>query len=520
MSQIYGLEIPKWGMTMDEGAVVEWLVEEGAEVPEGTAVVTIESSKISGDLESEGPGVLRRRLVSVGEVEPVGTLIGVVAAADVSDADIDAFINDASAGGDTELDDTPAEPSKPTKPAPEGGSKTPAPAAAPVAQTSKTVEAPEPDQRSDRIPDELKGTDDEEVPATPHAARLAQRVGIALSRIEPTGRGGRVSVRDIQDAVAAAGGHVGFGNDLPRVGQLKATGDDSAVPATPIARRLAGEHGVNLTQIRPSGRAGRVTRDDVLGYLGRQGGLAQPAATPAADEAPAAEANRGTSAPLSAMRRVIASRLQQSYQDSPHFRVTAHARIDALLAIRKEVNEHRDDARLTVNDLVVAATAQALLKVPEVNSQYDPASETVTTFEHVDLSVAVSTDEGLITPIVRRADTKKVTAISAELTDLATRAKAGTLAPDEFQGGTFTVSNLGMFQISSFDAIINPPQVAILAVAAGRQEFVPDESGTPVLRTVLPVTLSADHRVIDGAVAARFCRELTRILESPSLIFA
>lgn len=533
MSSIHPLEIPKWGMTMDEGTLVGWLVAEGSEVSAGDAVASVESSKIAGDLEAVESGILRRVLAQEGETHPVGTLVGVIADADVSDSEVQDYI-DARVGAAPAPDDSgkaeetgPAEsvgasedgsrdlaPTTSTK----GTSSTPAAPAAPTAPAGGSG-----DVDDVRIPERFRGRDESPVPATPHASRLAERMGIMLAGITPTARGGRVSVQDVQKAIAAEGGHVAFGNDRPRVGRVGVRADDSQVAATPIARRLAAEHGVNLHEIRPSGRADRVTRSDVLGHVARfsSGGAAESLS--AGDPAPSASGKQENPVhrePMSAMRKVIAGRLQESYQQSPHFRVTTHAQIDALLAIRAEVNEHRDDARLTVNDLVLAAAAQALVAVPGINAQYDSATETIMRFEHVDLSVAVSTDEGLITPIVRGADQMKVTEISAEVTDLATRAKAGTLTPEEFQGGTFTVSNLGMFGISDFDAIINPPQVAILAVGGGSREFVPDDDGAPVLRTLLPLTLSSDHRVIDGAMAARYCSELKRLLETPSLIFA
>ena len=218
------------------------------------------------------------------------------------------------------------------------------------------------------------------------------------------------------------------------------------------------------------------------------------------------------------MRQVIAQRLKESYLESPHFRVTAHANIDKLLAFRRDVNAQRRDLKVSVNDLVVAAVARALVAVPEMNAQFDAEQNVIRQFEHADISVAVATEEGLITPIVTHADTRTISDISRTMVDLATRAKAGQLKPDEFQGGTFSVSNLGMFGVSHFDAIINPPQVAILAVGSAQRQFVPDDNGEPVAATLLPLTVSADHRVIDGATNARFAAELTRLLESPSLI--
>jgi pyruvate dehydrogenase E2 component (dihydrolipoamide acetyltransferase) len=216
------------------------------------------------------------------------------------------------------------------------------------------------------------------------------------------------------------------------------------------------------------------------------------------------------------MRRAIATRLQQSTQTSPHFRVNQEVQIDALLALRKQVNESVPGVKISVNDLVIKAVATTLLRVPEVNVQFDEASQTVLRFPHADISVAVSVTDGLITPIVRDADSKSLSQISEDVRDLAIRAKAGNLQPDEFQGGTFTVSNLGMFGVSSFDAVINPPQSAILAVGAGVKKPVVLDDGSVEPRTVMTVSIAADHRVIDGALAATFIGELRGIIEQPA----
>lgn len=561
MAEIHGLEIPKWGMTMDEGTVTEWLVSEGAQVSKGDPVVAVESSKLSGEIEAPADGVLRRIVAQAGETLPVGASVGVVAGQDVPDEEIDAFLGggdsvpaagkdsgsgdgavgaadpekvpadqsgdqadgsdgsgrtaDAGDAGSKDAEDAQARRQQAT--AHDGVAQTPSPQAD-AAATSATPDGPDTDRGADRIPADLQGTAAEEVPATPHAKKLAERAGIDLSKVEATGRGDRVTVADLQRAVAEAGGHLSFGNDRPRVGTLPETRDDSEIPATPIARRLAAEHGINLHSARPTGRAGRVTRADVLALVRPE--APAPTAEASAPAAPVAETNPATEVPMSRMRTVIGQRLQDSYQESPHFRVTGTARIDRLLQLRKEINDARLDVRLTVNDLVTKAVAAALVKVPEVNAQFDPRTQTITRYAHADVSVAVATEEGLITPIVRAADTKSLTELSAEITDLGTRAKAGQLKPEEFQGGTFTISNLGMYGVAQFDAIINPPQVAILAVAGATKQFVPDEHGDPVAATVLPVTLSADHRVVDGALAARFVRELTTLLETPALIFA
>ncbi|MCQ9369522.1 2-oxo acid dehydrogenase subunit E2 [Brevibacterium sp. 50QC2O2] len=515
---IHALEVPKWGMTMEEGTLTEWLVDAGQEVTEGTPIATLESSKISGELEAPGDGVLARQVMELGSTLPVGSLVAVVAPAGTPDSEIDEAIAGYAA---------PAVAEAPAASAAPAATPAAAPAAAPVASApaapAAAPAAPKPGAVT--VPAALKGTFDPNAPATPHAADLAEKHGIDLSKVEATGRGGRVTVTDLQDAVTAAGGSLPFGNDLPRTGQVAAKRDDSAVAATPRARDRAAELGVNLLDARPTGKHGRVTVYDVEAadwhLHGTGSAAAQASAAAAGTAAPVADAgNPATEVPMSAMRKVIATRLKESYLDSPAFRVSIDANIDKLLALRKEINDSRLDVRVSVNDLVVAAVAKALVAVPEVNVQYDSAAQVIRQFAHADVAVAVATDEGLITPIVTHADTRSITDISAVTGDLATRAKAGTLKPDEFQGGTFTISNLGMFGVSSFDAIINPPSAAILAVAAGAKRFVPDAQGAPVAATILPLTLTSDHRVIDGALAARFMAQLRTILETPALIFA
>ncbi|MGB4778881.1 dihydrolipoamide acetyltransferase family protein, partial [Microbacterium sp.] len=298
----------------------------------------------------------------------------------------------------------------------------------------------------------------------------------------------------------------------------RSTRDDSAVPATPVARRLAASLGINLHDCRSTGTRGRICRLDVEEAARRFGvGQSAPAAgatpvvTPSAsvDEAP-------TVVPFTSMRRTIAQRLRASVQTSPHFRVHQEIVLDDLLALRAQINASVPGVKISVNDLIVKGVATALMRVPDVNVQFDEASQSVLRFAHADVAVAVAIDDGLITPIVRSADVKPISQISRELSELITRAKAGRLTPDEFQGGTFSVSNLGMLGVTAFDAIINPPQAAILAVGAGIRRPVVLDSGEIAARTVLEVSLSSDHRVIDGALAATFVGELKAILQSPA----
>lgn len=288
--------------------------------------------------------------------------------------------------------------------------------------------------------------------------------------------------------------------------------DDSQVSATPLARRLAGKLGINLHDCRSSGSRGRVSRDDVLAaalLLDEH-----PQTSPVQKSAPAPF----ESIPMSGMRRAIASRLQTSKQQSPHFRLSVDLDLERLLAFRQEINREVPGVKISVNDLLVKACALALVAVPDVNIQFDEATQSIRRFADADISVAVALPDGLITPIVRSANRKSISDISAEIHALVTRAKAGTLKPEEFQGGTFSVSNLGMLGVRQFDAIINPPQSAILAIGTGEMRAVVRD-GQIVARHQLTVSLSCDHRVINGAAGAAFLRELKRLTETPTLMF-
>ena len=281
--------------------------------------------------------------------------------------------------------------------------------------------------------------------------------------------------------------------------------------ATPLARRLAAKLGVNLNDCRVTGSRGRVSKVDVLeAHAAQNPVVAAPAQ--AVEQAPEAEV-----LPMNGMRKAIAARLQESKRTAPHFRLQADLDLEALLALRSEINASAPAVKLSVNDLLIKAVGLALVKVPDVNVQFDEARQAVLRFKDADVSVAVALPGGLITPIVRQANRKSLSSISQEMLDLVTKAKAGTLKPEEFQGGTFSISNLGMLGVSQFDAIINPPQGAILAIGAGEQRVVA-HNGQPAVRTQMTVTLSCDHRVIDGALGALFLKELKRLVQTPSLM--
>ena len=498
MSEIKTLEMPKWGLSMEEGLLARWAIQEGDSFTPGQEICEIETSKIVNVLEAPFAGTLRRIIAREGETLQVGAVLALAADASVSDADLDEF----AATLATAKSAAPG-----TEAAAQAGAK-------PPSVVSPPSNSPEPPVGQTDIPVSLQGvTDVTQVNATPHALRQSARWGVDLNKVRGSGRGDRISVSDLESAIVAAGGRLA--SPTPPVRRSKAPrshADDSQVSATPLARRLAGKLGINLHDCRSSGSRGRVSRDDVLAaalLLDEH-----PQTSPVQESAPAPF----ESIPMSGMRRAIASRLQTSKQQSPHFRLNVDLDLERLLALRQDINREVPGVKISVNDLLVKACALALVAVPDVNIQFDEATQSIRRFADADISVAVALPAGLITPIVRSANRKSISDISNEIHSLVTRAKAGTLKPEEFQGGTFSVSNLGMLGVRQFDAIINPPQSAILAIGAGELRAVVRD-GQIVARQQMTVSLSCDHRVIDGAAGAAFLRELKRLIETPTLMF-
>jgi pyruvate dehydrogenase E2 component (dihydrolipoamide acetyltransferase) len=300
--------------------------------------------------------------------------------------------------------------------------------------------------------------------------------------------------------------------------------------ASPLARRMARQAGIDLASLKGTGPNGRIVRADIeaLGKAGAQPAAApEPSAAAAVTPAPApAPAKAGPAAPIAAphkkipnssMRKVIARRLLESKQTVPHFYVVGHFDIDALLKLRADLNAKsaKDGPgafKLSVNDLIIKACAVALRRHPNVNATY--TEEAILQYDDVDISVAVAIPDGLITPIIRKADQLGLAAISNQMKDLGARAKSGKLKSDEFQGGGFSISNLGMFGTPEFSAIINPPQACILAVGAGEKRPVVKNDALAIA-TMMTCTLSCDHRVVDGALGAEFMATLKRIIEDP-----
>jgi pyruvate dehydrogenase E2 component (dihydrolipoamide acetyltransferase) len=300
-----------------------------------------------------------------------------------------------------------------------------------------------------------------------------------------------------------------------------ASSNGGRVFASPLARKIASEKGVPLEELAGSGPSGRVIRRDVDGYVAPKAApvASAPAAASGKDTGPAPKPLFGslahiaptTDIPLNMMRKTIGKRLLESTQNTPVFYVTMKVQIDAVNELRAQLNRAQG-YKISVNDIITKATAFALRQFPVVNSSYH--GDFIRQNANIDICVAVSIDGGLITPIVRNVDQKGLGQISQEIKGLVTKAKAGKLAPDEYQGGTFTISNMGMFGVDEFTSIINPPQAAILAVAGIQDELYKDGDAIQS-RQVMKITLSADHRVIDGAMAAHFVSGLKSLLENP-----
>ena len=463
--------MPALSPTMSEGNLTKWLKREGDEVRAGEVIAEIETDKATMELEAADDGKLGRILVADGtEGVKVNRVIALLledgeTVADLAEAlkGIEAPEAKASEAEAPAAAKAPAKEAKaPVKPA--AGKPAAAPAQPVAAQAAPAVSAP--------------------------AAQTARQAARAVGRPRPA-----LSVVPPAPALAPAAAPAG------------------RVPASPLARRMARDAGVDLTLIKGTGPRGRIVKADVEAALAGGGVSAVPGgggilAGAGATFAPAAP----TVVPHTAMRKVIARRMAESMNTAPHFYVTVDCDIDELLKIRKELKQMGEDYTVSVNDFLIRAAALALLKVPEANTAW--SDEGVIQYDAADVAVAVAFDGGLITPIVRAADKKGVAVISREMKDLAARARGNKLAPEEYQGGTFTLSNLGMFGVREFTAIINPPQACILAVGAGEQRPVVID-GDLAIATMMSATLSCDHRVVDGVIGARFMAAFKTLIEHP-----
>ncbi len=365
------------------------------------------------------------------------------------------------------------------------------PAAGPAPAPSAALEA---SAQAEAVPPTAAQT-----PAvTPVARRLAEAEGLDLAEIVGTGVGGKIVREDVERALAARSRTI-----------------DGKVRATPAARRLAREHGIDLTTLVGSGPQGRVQGSDVQAALTASKPAPPPAPVPSSAPLVGEEGILRT-IPLEGMRATIARRMQASYQQAPHITFTVDVDMTNALALRADATARLPEGHpgVSLTAVIIKVCAWALRQHPLLNSHL--VDDKIVVYRDVHIGMAVALDGGLIVPVIHHADRKGLIEIAAEVADLAQRSRENRLRADDITGGTFTVSNLGMFGIDHFTAILNPPEVGILAVGSLTKRFVPDEHDQPVLRPMLTLTLSADHRAVDGAAAARFLATLREALEQPA----
>ena len=473
------ITMPALSPTMEEGSLTRWLKAEGDPVAAGDILAEIETDKATMEFEAVDEGTLAKILVPGGTDDvKVGQPIAILAeeSEDVAEA--------AASGGS----ETPAASGGSETPAASEGSNTPA-ASGGEAKAAKLEEEPSTDPTDpNKTGDEAAGN-----------AQAERTRGQAEDHGLPPSQG-------TAEAAEEPGG--------------------DRMAASPLARRMAAERGLDLSTITGTGPRGRIVKADVEGAEGRPAAAPAPAPAQTASPAPPpAPATVETTIPhevekLSNMRKTIARRLTEAKATIPHIYLTLDVRLDALLKLRGELNAALEPTgvKLSVNDLLIKALARALIEVPECNVSF--AGDQLVRYARADISVAVSIEGGLITPIVEGADGRSLSAISTAMTDLATRAKAGKLKPEEYQGGTASLSNMGMMGIEQFAAVINPPQAMILAVGAGAKRPVVGEDGTLAVATVMTVTGSFDHRAIDGADGARLLAAFKRLCETPLALVA
>ncbi|MBA3891670.1 MAG: 2-oxo acid dehydrogenase subunit E2 [Gemmatimonadaceae bacterium] len=449
--------------TMEEGRLVKWLKNEGDTVASGDVLAEVETDKAVMELVARGDGVLRKRFIADETTAAVGNVIGVIAGADEDISAIEAEAGGGSGGGG---DDAKAPPAAPEADAP-----------APPQQKGDDV-APAGERRSP-----LGGTTDGHA-ITAGRVRTTRADAPEDASAQPT-----QPTQPTQPARSASG---------------------ERVRTSPLARRIAGEQGIDLQSIEGSGPGGRIIKRDLEG--------ATTAATPAPSAAGARISHLASDfedAPLTQIRKTIARRLSESIGPIPTFYLTVELDVERVAEARSAMAAMGDEFKASFNDIILKAVATALSQHPEVNAHW--LGDKIRYHNRVHLGMAVATDDGLIVPVIFDADRMSLREISAASRDYAKRARERKLKPEEYTGSTFSVSNLGMFQVEQFTAIINPPEAGILAIGSIEEKAVVAD-GELQVRKRLRVTMSCDHRVIDGAVGAKFLQSLRRLVENPLML--
>ncbi len=522
--------MPQMGYDMTEGSVQNWIKKEGDKVNKGDTIAEIETDKATVDMEAYATGILRKIVVQPGQLVPVGAVIAVIAD---ENEEIDWKALGVDGGGSAAVSAAPAP--TPTAPAP-----TPAPvaqinAAPPAAVVEKKAPANGSGSTTfSRRPAAGLVNLAAPVPATsgPGGAAIPAETAAELQKTaQPIPAIVPSDPAPVQTIVAAPP------PPAPSNGSVTIVESGDRLKSSPLARKVAGELGVDIAAVKGTGPGGRIIRPDVESYAKSAPAAAATAVAAvvepqmvSATAAPMVASVSGAEydeQPLSRMRQTIARRLTESKQQVPHIYITNEIDMTEALKLRQTINAaiidgDKNGAKVSVNDLVLKAVAKALRKHPALNNSYVDGKLRVN--HRVNVANAVAVEDGLITPVIFDADQKSIGQIALEARAQAEKARAGKLRPEEYQGGTFSVSNLGMYDVSDFVAIINPPQSAILAVGAAKPAVVvkggSPEDGTAEFGVIqqMSVTISADHRVIDGAVAAQFLQELKRLLQNPLLL--
>lgn len=463
--------MPKLGFNMNEGKLVQWYKSEGEEITKGEPLFSVETDKTNMDIEATSDGVVKKLLIEEGDQIPVTLPIAVIGSAD---EDVSAAVADAKAqlaAGGADVSDVDE-------------------AAAVAEQAEAPAEA--------KTPVAAPKTADGVIKITPRARRVAAENDLAVEdlAIEGTGWQGGICEKDILEYLAS-----------------------NKVKATPVAAAMAKAEGIDLADIKGSGVNGKIMKEDVEKVIA----AAKKAVAAAEDQAPAGAGEItpdgkeiGEKVPYAGVRKVIGDRLAESKFTAPHLYFTQKVNMEDVLALRKKVNEVQDK-KTSVTDFIAKAVIMTLKKYPEMNSSL--VGETIERYKSINLGIAVASPTGLIVPNIKNSQDMSVVEISKASTPLFDKARAGKLAVDEYAGGTFTISNLGMFGIENFTAIINPPEVGILSISSTKDEpfVVTKEDGTKEIqiKPMMNIQLTVDHRIIDGLLAAQFVTNVKNLLENP-----
>ena len=533
------IRMPKMSDTMEEGVIAEWHKKVGDTVKSGDILADVETDKATMELESYEEGTLLYIGIEKGASVPVNGIIAVIGQ---EGEDYKSLLE--GKGADSATEAAPAE-EKPAAPAEE---KAPA-ASAPVNVNAAVVRMPKMSDTMEegvlvswqkQVGDKVKSGDILAEVETDKATMELEAYDEGTLLYQGVEAGASVPVNGIIAVIGEEGAdykallNAGSGASATQSEptatpaatvaaaaqsteeSTSATGGDR-LKASPLAKKLAQEKGIDISKVAGSGENGRIVKRDVDAFV--------PSAAPKADAQPAAESKPAPAAPavapatggyedipVSQMRKTIARRLSESLFTAPHFYVTMEINMDKAMALRPQLNE-ASSSKISFNDMVIKASALALKKHPEVNSAW--LGDKIRRYNYVNIGVAVAVDEGLLVPVVRDADKKGLAAISGEVKDLAGKAKNKKLQPSDWEGNTFSISNLGMFGVDEFTAIINPPDSCILAVGGIKKVAAFKEDGSIYPVNIMKVTLSADHRVVDGALAASFLQTLKGYLENP-----